>query len=222
MKGTTAQVSNLAQQDISTRSLSYSSYTVTSPRLMLLQQELPTIQTQPQLPDLNRTIKELQKGTITEASSPSPSPSPLPLTTKKPARLVKTELRIQESFEIDEESATDDGEANHPQVQERKEDIRHSTYRRLDNLEETIRELELSLLDFGTMPSWPQGIPDTDSRTSTSTAPPSVAPIKSSGKGEIQRPPVPPKPSINIDALKVQEHSLALTHTPSPCPALGY
>lgn len=212
MRGTTTQGSNTAQQDRSTGSLSYSSYIVKSPRLLLLKQEPSTNQMQSQIPDLNRIIKELQKGVITESSPPSPSLS----TPKKPVRLVKTELRIQESFEIDEDKAADDGEEDQFQVQEHKEDIRHSTYRRLDNLEETIRELELSLLDFGNIPSWPQSIPDMDSRTSTSTAPSSGASLKISGKGEIQRPPIPPKPSINSDVAKVQEHTqhlLALTHT---------
>lgn len=179
---------------------------------MPFKQEPSSNQMQSQIQDLNRTIKELQEGVITE-SSPLSTP-------KKPARLVKTELRIQESFEIDEDKAADDGEEH----QVHKEDIRHSTYRRLDNLEETIRELELSLLDFGNIPSWPQSIPDMDSRTFMSTAPSSVAPIKTSGKGEIQRPPIPPKPSISIDVAKVQEHTQHLSplHTVSPCPALGY
>ncbi|MCJ8739077.1 hypothetical protein PDJAM_G00042980 [Pangasius djambal] len=216
MKGTTTQVSNSAQRDRSTGRLSYSSYIVKSPRLWVWKQEPSTNQRQSQILDLNRTVKELQKGMNTE----SPSPSPSSLTAKKPARLVKTELRIQESFEIDDEKATDDGEQDQSPIQERKEDIRHSTYRRLDNLEETIRELELSLLDFGThtIPTWPQSIPDMDSRTSTSTAPPSESTIKSSGRGEIQRPPIPPKPSVNTDAAKVQEHTqplafLALIHS---------
>ncbi|XP_060758041.1 SRC kinase signaling inhibitor 1 isoform X1 [Neoarius graeffei] len=193
MKGTMTQVSTSAQRDRSTGSLSYSSYIVKSPHLSLWKQEPLTKRTQSQIPDLNRTIKELQKGTITEWSSTSPSSSPSPLTPKKPARLVKTELRIQEPFEINDEKATDNGDDDQSQVQE---DIRHSTYRRLDNLEETIRELELSLLDFGTpaIPNWPQGIPDMESRTSISTAPSSVSTIMSSGRGEIQRPPIPPKP----------------------------
>lgn len=218
------QVSTSAQRDRSTGSLSYSSYIVKSPHLSLWKQEPLTKRTQSQIPDLNRTIKELQKGTITEWSSTSPSSSPSPLTPKKPARLVKTELRIQEPFEINEEKATDNGDDDQSQVQE---DIRHSTYRRLDNLEETIRELELSLLDFGTpaIPNWPQGIPDMESRTSISTAPSSVSTIMSSGRGEIQRPPIPPKPFVNTNAAKVQEHTqplASLSLSFSPCPAVSY
>lgn len=220
-KGTPTQVSNSAQRDTSTGSLSYSSCIVKSPRLSLWKREpSATNRTPCQIPDLNRTIKELQEGTIHSGEPSSSSPSPSPLAAKKPARLAKTELRIQESFEIDDEKVIDDGEEDRSQIQERKEDIRQTTYRRLDNLEETIRELELSLLDFGTpaIPTWPQGIPDTNSKMSASTAPPPLSTIKSSGRGEIRRPPVPPKPSINTDAAKVQEHtqplmSLALLHS---------
>lgn len=217
IKRTTTQVSSSAQRDRSTGGLSYSSYTVKSPRLLLLKQEPSTNQVQSQILDLNRAIIELEKGTLSDSSSSSPTPSST--TSKKPARLVKTELRIQESFEIDDK-ATGDGEEDESRVQECKEDIRLSTYRRMDNLEETIRELELSLLDFGTqtIPTWSQGTPDLDSRTSISSAPSSTAPIKSSGRGEIQRPPIPPKPSINTNAAKVQERtqplaSLALMHS---------
>ncbi|XP_047017978.2 SRC kinase signaling inhibitor 1 isoform X1 [Ictalurus punctatus] len=204
-KGTPTQVSNSAQRDTSTGSLSYSSCIVKSPRLSLWKREPSTTNRTPcQIPDLNRTIKELQEGTIHSGEPSSSSPSPSPLAAKKPARLAKTELRIQESFEIDDEKVIDDGEEDRSQIQERKEDIRQTTYRRLDNLEETIRELELSLLDFGTpaIPTWPQGIPDTNSKMSASTAPPPLSTIKSSGRGEIRRPPVPPKPSINTDAAK--------------------
>ncbi|XP_046721886.1 SRC kinase signaling inhibitor 1 isoform X2 [Silurus meridionalis] len=190
------QISNTTPQV--QRSLSYSSYVVKTPRLSLWKSESLTNQTRSQIPQRNQTIKELEKGTIIGSDSPLPSPSPL--TEKKPASLLKTELRIQESFEIDDKKVTDDGESN-PGVRESKEDIRHTTFRRLDNLEETIRELELSLLDFGTqvIPTWSQSIPEMDSKTSSSSVPP---PIKSSGRGEMQRPPVPPKPSVITDAAK--------------------
>ncbi|KAM9457539.1 SRC kinase signaling inhibitor 1 [Clarias gariepinus] len=189
MKPTTAQVSNLAKPTQSPEGLSYSSYIVKSPRLSLWKRDPSTNQAQSHISDLDRTIKELEQGRITE--------SPSPLTVKKPARLVKTELRIQESFEIDDETETNKGDGVQSQVQERKEDIRRSTYKRLDNLEETIRELELSLVDFG-----PPYFEIPDSKTSTSIAPASVSGTKSVQRGEIQRPPVPPKPSISIGTAK--------------------
>ncbi|XP_058268830.1 SRC kinase signaling inhibitor 1 isoform X4 [Hemibagrus wyckioides] len=196
---TTQVSSSTTQQNKSTGRLSYSSYIVKTPRLSLWKLEPSTNQTRSQIPTLSRTPKELQTDMFTE------SPSPSPLASKKLERSVNTELMIQESFEIDEENATHKGEDDQSRIQDRKEDIRHSTYQRLDNLEETIRELELSLLDFGTqtIPNWPQSIPDMNSQTSSSTKEaPSTSTMKSSGRGEIQRPPVPPKPFINTEAFK--------------------
>ncbi|TSK28046.1 hypothetical protein Baya_2233 [Bagarius yarrelli] len=195
LKQTTTQVSiSAAQRNRNPESLAYSSYIIKSPRLSLLKLEPTTNQTRSQIPTLSRTVKELQTNMINE--------SPSPPTVKKPARSVNKELRIQESFEVDKKRVTDTREVNQSQVQESKDDIRQSTYRRLDNLEETIRELELSLLDFGTqnIPTWPQSIPNTDSQIPPDA--PIVSTIKSPGKGEIQRPPVPPKPSINMDVFK--------------------
>ncbi|XP_028979477.2 SRC kinase signaling inhibitor 1 isoform X4 [Esox lucius] len=73
-------------------------------------------------------------------------------------------------------------------------DIKRSTYRRLDSLEETIRELENTLLEISGHPNTehpyalqlptdalPTGAPDTAQRPATSTA-------------ETKKPPVPPKP----------------------------
>lgn len=166
---------------------------------MLLKQEPSTNQRQFHS---NRTITEPEKDAVTESPSSSPSPS----TAKKPERLAKTELRIQESFEIDDEKVTEGvrEEEDQSQVQERKEDIRQTTYRRMDNLEETIRELELSLIDFGTqaIPTWSQGTPGMDS---ASTLVSSGASVKISARREIQRPPVPPKPFITSDVAKVHE-----------------
>ena len=67
------------------------------------------------------------------------------------------------------------------------EDIRSSTYRRLGSLEETIRELETALQEFGVHPSTPIGTP-----VSTTTP--------SSNK---TRPPVPPKPKPKPSTTKV-------------------
>lgn len=212
VKGTTAQVSESALHRRSRGGPRYSSYVVKSPRFLLLKREPPTNQTQSHS---NRTITEPEKDVVTESPFASPSPS----TAKKPARLAKAELRIQESFETDDEKVTEgvrEEEEDQSQVQELKEDIRQSTYRRMDNLEETIRELELSLIDFGTqtIPTWSQGTPDMDS---ASTSASSGAPVKISARREIQRPPVPPKPFITSDVAKVHETHSALSVSRSSC-----
>ncbi|KAJ3600441.1 hypothetical protein NHX12_031424 [Muraenolepis orangiensis] len=68
------------------------------------------------------------------------------------------------------------------------EDVRHSTFRRLDSLEETIRELENTLLELSGQPPSRPGEPCRESHGggggTTTTSPPTG------------RPPVPPKPSV--------------------------
>ncbi|KAM3863810.1 SRC kinase signaling inhibitor 1 [Diretmus argenteus] len=63
----------------------------------------------------------------------------------------------------------------------RRQDIRSSTYRRLDSLEETIRELEQTLMEIGGHPTTEQFYSE-----ETKTSPPA---------SETKKPPVPPKPS---------------------------
>ncbi|XP_038559883.1 SRC kinase signaling inhibitor 1 isoform X2 [Micropterus salmoides] len=69
-----------------------------------------------------------------------------------------------------------------------REDIRRSTYRRLDSLEETIRELENTLIEISGHP--------TAERLYTETTTKST-PVQMSGcpTSETKKPPVPPKPS---------------------------
>ncbi|XP_070704337.1 SRC kinase signaling inhibitor 1 [Pempheris klunzingeri] len=62
-----------------------------------------------------------------------------------------------------------------------REDIRHSTYRRLDSLEETIRELENTLIEISGHPTADQLFTETTSRNSLTS--------------ETKKPPVAPKPS---------------------------
>ncbi|XP_057202534.1 SRC kinase signaling inhibitor 1 isoform X8 [Triplophysa rosa] len=80
-----------------------------------------------------------------------------------------------------------------------KEDICHSTYRRLDSLEETIRELELSLMEFSTDPNTGDIIPtaaQTPGSSAVNSSKKTQHTAENSGEGgEINRPPVPPKPS---------------------------
>ncbi|XP_067472631.1 SRC kinase signaling inhibitor 1-like isoform X3 [Thunnus thynnus] len=69
-----------------------------------------------------------------------------------------------------------------------REDVRHSTYRRLNSLEETIRELENTLIEIGGHPTSEQFYTETISKSS---------PVQMTGSptSETKKPPVPPKPS---------------------------
>ncbi|XP_056258592.1 SRC kinase signaling inhibitor 1-like isoform X3 [Seriola aureovittata] len=68
------------------------------------------------------------------------------------------------------------------------EDVRRSTYRRLDSLEETIRELENTLIEISGHPTAEQLYTE----TAIKSAPAQVTGIPTS---ETKKPPVPPKPS---------------------------
>ncbi|XP_074512188.1 SRC kinase signaling inhibitor 1 isoform X13 [Sebastes fasciatus] len=68
------------------------------------------------------------------------------------------------------------------------EDIRSSTYRRLDSLEETIRELENTLIEIGGHPTTEQFYTETTTRSTP-------VQMTSGPTSETKRPPVPPKPS---------------------------
>ncbi|XP_062263603.1 SRC kinase signaling inhibitor 1 isoform X2 [Platichthys flesus] len=68
------------------------------------------------------------------------------------------------------------------------EDVRRSTYKRLDSLEETIRELENTLIEFGGHPSAEQLYAEPTPAQTTS---------------ETKRPPVPPKPT-SLNAASTQ------------------
>ncbi|XP_055047871.2 SRC kinase signaling inhibitor 1 isoform X2 [Misgurnus anguillicaudatus] len=148
------------------------------------------------------------------------------LTREKPIKQpLKRAPRVQESLEAERESKDEQMRDQRPTTPEstmsvmqengpsetsqvglirtqgvggEREDICHSTYRRLDSLEETIRELELSLMEFSTDPQTGNIIP-TASRTQGSIERSSStlsSNTQSSGEGgEINRPPVPPKPS---------------------------
>ncbi|XP_029293435.1 LOW QUALITY PROTEIN: SRC kinase signaling inhibitor 1 [Cottoperca gobio] len=88
-----------------------------------------------------------------------------------------------------------DSRSNQSQRKTR-EDIRHSTYRRLDSLEETIRELENTLIEISG--------PATAEQLYTETTPNSP-PVQMTGSptSETQKPPVPPKPS-SFSAASIQ------------------
>ncbi|KAM8723048.1 SRC kinase signaling inhibitor 1 isoform 10-T10 [Acanthopagrus schlegelii] len=69
-----------------------------------------------------------------------------------------------------------------------RDDIRHSTYRRLDSLEETIRELENTLIELSGHPTAEQLYIETCNKGT---------PVQTTGSptSETMKPPVPPKPS---------------------------
>lgn len=76
----------------------------------------------------------------------------------------------------------------------RGEDIRSSTYRRLDSLEETIRELENTLLELSGHPPTGHFYPETLSTDTRLAEVPEPARTPSASASETKKPPVPPKP----------------------------
>ncbi|KAK1798300.1 hypothetical protein P4O66_007761 [Electrophorus voltai] len=142
----------------------------------------------------------------------------------------KMELRIQESFEMEDEKEPDVG-GKHQRtcagdaraspclfqpgvvsalalststrgqgVGEERRDIKHTTYQHLDSLEETIRELELSLLEF----SPPPYVGHLSPLTAQAQSPSPGWSALTAAEGEAQKLLVPPKPSVVADATKVQ------------------
>lgn len=79
-----------------------------------------------------------------------------------------------------------------------KKDVRQSTYKRLDSLEETIRELENTLIEIGGHSTVEQLYTDTPAQTS---------PAQTSS--ETKKPPVPPKPS-SLSRASIQVYTASL------------
>ncbi len=111
-----------------------------------------------------------------------------------------------------------------------KEDICHSTYRRLDSLEETIRELELSLMEFSTDPHTGNIFP-ASVQTQRSSSKRSGSTRHTADGGDTNKPAVPPKPScISTSTAKVQPNpqyllqpwSFCLFHLLSSCLVEGF
>ncbi len=82
------------------------------------------------------------------------------------------------------------------------DDIRSSTYRRLDSLEETIRELENTLIELSGHPAAEQLYTETTTKST---------PVQMTGSrtSESRKPPVPPKPS-SLSPASIQVHVLHL------------
>lgn len=83
-----------------------------------------------------------------------------------------------------------------------RDDIKHSTYRRLDSLEETIRELENTLIELSGHPTAEQLYIETCNKGT---------PVQTTGSptSETMKPPVPPKPS-SLSPASIQVHFLHL------------
>uniref|UniRef100_A0A674A8E5 SRC kinase signaling inhibitor 1 n=1 Tax=Salmo trutta TaxID=8032 RepID=A0A674A8E5_SALTR len=114
---------------------------------------------------------------------------------RKPSR--RGEQKILEPFEKEEEREERE-ELSLSQAREEQgldpwkqgEDIRSSTYRRLDSLDETIRELENTLLELSGHPP----TPPTDTALSEA---PDTAQTPGTSTPETKKPPVPPKPKTS-------------------------
>lgn len=83
-----------------------------------------------------------------------------------------------------------------------REDIRRDTYKRLNSLEETIRELENTLIEIS-------GHPTSEPLYTDSFSKSSPVQITGSPTSETQKPPVPPKPS-SLSPASIQVHCLHL------------
>lgn len=93
-----------------------------------------------------------------------------------------------------EKKGVPDGQIQPTKTKTPGEDIRSRTYHRLDSLEETIRELEISLMEIGAPPGSPL-MPPAEG-LSDGTQKPNQTPTEHAGSEGNKRPPVPPKPSI--------------------------
>lgn len=213
--------------------VSYFSHIVRTPRLSLWKQDLTTSQKVPRIQDLDAAQRELQSP-VQDVTQSCP-----PLTRERAIKQpLRREPRVQESLEAatetkDERKRKSDttlsvllqngpvetsqvGLIRTQGVGGEKEDICHSTYCRLDSLEETIRELELSLMEFSTDPHTGDILP-TSAQTQSSSTQRSCSTrhteLNHRDGGETNRPIVPPKPScISSSTAKVQPSLQYLLH----------
>ncbi|XP_067238423.1 SRC kinase signaling inhibitor 1 isoform X8 [Chanodichthys erythropterus] len=213
--------------------VSYFSHIVRTPRLSLWKQDLTTSQKVPRIQDLDAAQRELQSP-VQDVTQPCPT-----LTRERAIKQpLRREPRVQESLEAATETKDkrtskldttlsvlqQNGPVETSQVGlirtqgvgGEKEDICHSTYRRLDSLEETIRELELSLIEFSTDPHTGNIFPASAQTQSSSTQRSGSTRHTDQNpgdRGETNRPVVPPKPScISTSTAKVQPSLQYLLH----------
>lgn len=119
---------------------------------------------------------------------------------------IKTLLQVQQNsananLKPSGSASSVDSPSNQSQRKTR-EDIRRSTYMRLDSLEETIRELENTLIEISGHPTAEQLYTETTTK---------ITPLQMSGSltSETKKPPVPPKPS-SLSPTSIQVHCLHL------------
>lgn len=119
-----------------------------------------------------------------------------------------------------EKKGVPDGQAQPIKTKTLGEDIRSRTYHRLDSLEETIRELEISLMEIGAPPGSPLMPPAED--LTDGTQKPNQTPAEHAGSEGNKRPPVPPKPSIRPPYTQVHlPHQTAAPAHLLSCPVLS-
>lgn len=224
--------------------VSYFSHIVRTPSLLLWKQDLATSQNVSHTQDLDVAQRESQTrqapvGDVTQSWPPLTRERAIKQPLKREPRVQDSleaerqtrdeQMRDQRPETLSQKSETTSTvlRENGPSETSRvgvirtqgvggeKEDICHSTYRRLDSLEETIRELELSLMEFSADPDTGDIMPT----AAQTRGPPAVNSsnktqhtTENSGEGgEINRPPVPPKPShIRTPTVKVQSNRQSL------------
>lgn len=171
----------------------------------------------------NKTTREAYRllHSLVESSRPVPKPrrksslytgqqSSLLEALKRGIETGNGKLTLQHNTEVKQNSAKNtldpSGSASSvvsPACQTRMtEDVRRSTYRRLDSLEETIRELENTLIEIS-------GHPTAEQLYSKTTI--SNTPVQTTGStaSEAKKPPVPPKPPP-LSPASIQVHCLLL------------
>lgn len=191
--------------------VSYFSHIVRTPRLPLWKQDLSGSQKVPRIQDLDAAQRELQSPVqdVTQSCPPLTSERAIkqPLrreprvqesleaaTEKKEERMRKSDTTLSVSPQNGPVETSQVGLIRTQGVGGEKEDICHSTYRRLDSLEETIRELELSLMEFSTDPHTGNIFPASVQTQSSSTKR-STSTQHTTDGGDTNKPAVPPKPS---------------------------
>lgn len=114
----------------------------------------------------------------------------------------KTPPEAQQMNETVKSSGFGDAEQNQRKTGE---DVRRSTYKRLDSLEETIRELEKTLIEIS-------GHSTAEQLYSEITAGSPAAQMTASAVSKTRKPPVPPKPS-SLSPPSIQVHADSCSDT---------
>ncbi|KAI3359573.1 hypothetical protein L3Q82_013968, partial [Scortum barcoo] len=152
------------------------------PLLVLLREEKTVTGAYMLMHSLLESSKPVPKPRI-KSSSPMGQQSSLMVALRRGIETGDRILTFQKNTEVKTEV-----QQNSANTGKTREDIRRSTYRRLDSLEETIRELENTLIEISGHPTVDQLYVETTSRNSPEQ-------MTGSLTSETKKPPVPPKPS---------------------------